>query len=156
MAHYIHGPELDFGRDALTQTTLGDIRAACSAAAKELGEGYTLEPEPISEGGVLFTSWPGKIGEKPYKSMRFGGLGGWPLLTDDICDKITIHVARRERLRFFLKAFYSAPPFTVRELTVVATAISSCFAGSTVKKMPSATHLARAYRRSLNQAPMLC
>lgn len=157
MAHYMHGPQLGFGEDADRQTTLRTIREACIAAARELGEGYRLEPEPISEGGVQFTAWPGKVGDKPYKSVRFCGLRNWPLLTSDFCDDTTIHLESSQgSLGFFLKAFYDAPPFTVRELTVVTAAIASCFAGSSVEKMPSADRLARAYRRALQETPSLC
>ena len=125
--------------------------------ARELGEGYRLEPEPISEGGVQFIAWPGKVGDKPYKSVRFCGLRNWPLLTSDFCDDTTIHLESSQgSLGFFLKAFYDAPPFTVRELTAVTAAIASCFTGSSVEKMPSADRLARAYRRALQETPSLC
>lgn len=60
------------------------------------------------------------------------------------------------RLDFFLKALYGAPPFTVDELTVVAAAVSDCFAGSTVGRIPPANVLTRAYANapSALQAPV--
>ena len=144
MAHCIRGPVLSIGRGAATQTTLGCIRAACRAAAEQLGTGYAIEPEAICEGGVRFACWPGKADDDSYKSMRFHGLYGWPLLNGNACDATPLHV-EDARLDFFLKAYYGAPPFTVSELEAVASAVAGCFAGSTVERMPSAVALERAY-----------
>ena len=74
MAHYLHGPQLRFVKKACIHTTIGQIRHACDAATRQLGEGYALEPEGISEGGVIFTCWPGKNDSTSYKSVRFHGL----------------------------------------------------------------------------------
>ena len=123
MAHCIRGPVLSIGRGAATQTTLGCIRAACRAAAEQLGTGYTIEPEAICEGGVRFACWPGKADDDSYKSMRFHGLYGWPLLNGNACDATPLHV-EDARLDFFLKAYYGAPPFTVAELEAVASAVA--------------------------------
>ena len=146
MAHCIRGPVLCFGKNAVTQTTLGRLRTACRTAAEQLGAGYAMEPEAICEGGVRFTRWPGKTADDgAYKSVRFSGLHKWPLLTDDVSDATSILVEDGTRLDFFLKALYGAPPFTVDELAVVAAAVSDCFEGSTVGRIPPANVLTRAF-----------
>ena len=156
MAHYLHGPELCFGRKVPASTTLGRIRRACGVAMEQLGEGYVLEPEGISEGGVVFASWPGKKDRGAYKSVRFHGLRNWPFLQDTSDDTPIELDGSRTHLDFFLKAFYGAPPFTVHELAAVASAIADCFADASVKKMPSADVLRRAYASARRDIPDLC
>jgi hypothetical protein len=84
---------------------------------------YEFEPEPITEGGILFKNMPGKK-DKMYKSIRIyishlgkyghindNSLEEWKNNQDILCnDKIKIET--------FLKSFNSAPIWTIEELNI--------------------------------------
>ncbi len=48
------------------------------ALKKAYGYGHEFEIEKITEGGIRFVNWPGKVDESQYKSIRFPFYGSWP------------------------------------------------------------------------------
>lgn len=85
---------------------------------------YSFLPEAISEGGILFKEYPGKVANA-YKSMRIFidmcGDDNWPALSTksvmdewkECDDKI---ISEKRKLRTFLKADQNAPIWTLEEL----------------------------------------
>jgi hypothetical protein len=68
--------------------TTEDVFNLCVELEATFGPGYVFLPEPITEGGILMESWPGKLPEH-YKSMRFHAKkpecferinGRWPII----------------------------------------------------------------------------
>jgi hypothetical protein len=111
------------------------------------GPGYSFAPEAISEGGILFTDWPGRQ-EGEYKTLRiqlFKSAIAWPYISDTT---LTEWRAGLETIIFlkgfnkylegrtFLKAFHGAPCWTLAELRSFRDAFLR--AGiSCLKKLPS-------------------
>ena len=83
IATYDEGPKLKCDNVITTHTIL----ELMEFLRLEFGPNYDFAPEPISEGGVIMTNWPGKIEGRypdecrpPYKSLRFRlhDYGDWP------------------------------------------------------------------------------
>lgn len=97
--------------------TFGQLREVCSAMSREL-PGYSFAPEPITEGGVQITHWPGKSTERAFKTFRFLCTDGYPRVNESTPDDsvITMPGGGANHFSVKLKAFHSAPPFTDAEL----------------------------------------
>ena len=65
MRTYCPGFEMRMTRDV----TFGDIRRMCASLNATYAEGHEFEPEAISEGGIQWMMWPGKM-PRMYKTMR--------------------------------------------------------------------------------------
>lgn len=140
--------------------TRRDIILICDRLGEMFGAGWKFEPEPICEGGITITQWPGKTGEM-YKTMRFlksyGSeilRNGWPwvdwpeyreewLQSDEIIFKQDPALPKKrllhEWLRTFLKTREYAPHWTLKELKMMEFVfdefgISVNFRGCTIKK----------------------
>jgi hypothetical protein len=75
---FTHTPGFSF--EAPNGVTTRTVAAICALAMRGFGQGYSIYPEPIAEGGLLIATWPGKQGNA-YKSVRFhvrSVLGRWP------------------------------------------------------------------------------
>jgi hypothetical protein len=84
---------------------------------------YEFKPEPISEGGIVFSNFPG-YGDGKYKSMRIfiSQYGEYGIIGDDVMDKWKnnnkILCDKGETIDTFLKSFDGAPLWTIEELTI--------------------------------------
>ncbi len=125
---YHEGPSLSTTRPITTHTILGIIQSL-----KELfGDEYDFEPEAISEGGILWTRYPGKEG-KAWKTLRLRidtGAKRWPWIVpgtlqlwrvggpETIWPLDPAKEKRRASLKgsTFLKAFLGAPCWTTEEV----------------------------------------
>lgn len=116
----------------LTLTTR-QLVSICQAMEREFasafGGEWTLRPAPISRGGILFVSWPGKTA-RMYKSMRFGNMcyNDYPWIKTSTWDewqspehKEAVLFTWDAKLRgcISIQALYGAPCFTVQELRIV-------------------------------------
>lgn len=62
--------------------TTHTIAAACQHLEEAFGEGYEFRPEPVLEGGIEMTKWPGK-GPNQLKTARFlVARNAWPWIDD--------------------------------------------------------------------------
>lgn len=93
--------------------TIAQVRKMCTMFA-EAFPGVTCEPEPISDGGVLLTDWPGKL--KGYKSFRFLCSKGYPCIDENTRDDASFVLSALGRVTLKLKAFEGAPAFSDAEL----------------------------------------
>jgi hypothetical protein len=157
MANYTVGPYLFFPKGAARSATFQQIKGACTSAQEMLGDGYVLQPEAITEGGICFVEWPGKRrGE--FKTVRFITLGGsrWPnILNGEVSgtDEYVAGVAedtfgpdRDNKIATLLKAFHGAPVFTTTELWAVMSSLALCYEGCRIMRMPSNIKLQRNYK----------
>lgn len=68
--------------------TTGTIVRLVEALQRHFGPGYEFRPEPITEGGIQMTAWPGKHDPSAYKTVRFHvesnckGHGSWPWIDE--------------------------------------------------------------------------
>jgi hypothetical protein len=165
MATYMGGPYLSFPKGAKRSATFQELNGACAAAQALLGDGYVLQLEAISEGGIRFVDWPGKQAYG-YKSVRFLSLAArtsngkttksWPWLRDGEVAGTAEYVASVAASTFgpddinkfytVLKAFYGAPVFTTTEIQAVMSSLASCYEGSKIRKMPSTRTLQRNFK----------
>lgn len=85
--------------------------------------GYLFAPEPISEGGVEITDWPGKTEARAFKTFRLMSTEGYPWVDEETSDEFVFTMPRSDKhyVTIKLKAFDSAPPFTDAELTAFRT-----------------------------------
>lgn len=123
--------------------TTRDLAHLCDLVAEKTYNAIQIQPEGVTEGGLLFVDWPGKR-YNMYKSMRFVLLDGnihWPWITPDTYDNwknpeipseniftpyksdSMDNKTPKTRIAFFLKAFYGAPCFTQSELMIVASCL---------------------------------
>ena len=157
MANYMRGPHIKFPKKASRDAHYNAIRNACVIASSELGDGYNLKPEPITEGGILFVDWPGKKeNNKGYKSVRLNMR--WLWINEDGSPSNSLNNnpdapvgpnSYNDRMCTFLKAFYGAPCFTRTELNAVCNALSNCFPGSKVVLMPTDASLQKDYQSNV-------
>ena len=156
MANYMDGPYLKFPKGAVRSVTFQQLQDSCVSAQAELGDGYVLQPEAITEGGICFVDWPGKRGDG-YKTVRFINLGGpWPELRDGEVFGSVEYIAKTATSTFgpergnslytLLKAFYGAPVFTTTELQAVMSSLASCYEGCKIVRMPSNSKLQRNFK----------
>ena len=139
MSTYTNGYTLISKKDI----TKKDIIELCELLTREYNNGYTFEPEGITEGGIIF-KFPDSEKKLPefkdekYKSVRlhftncrYGGRerylcysysGEWPWINKNtiIEWKDDNHVLLKEKhtIKIFLKSFHGAPPFTIDELKI--------------------------------------
>lgn len=109
----------------------------------------TFEPEPITEGGILF-KYINKNKYENYKSMRLGlFVGVWPLIKDNVMiswlNNNNILIKKDVRIYTYLKSFRKAPVFTQEELK----AIEECFNKIDVYRVSRMVGKAR-LKRSVN------
>jgi hypothetical protein len=84
---------------------------------------YIFEPEPISEGGILFKQIP-NMKNKMYKSMRIyiSQYGNYGYINDNILDEWKnnndILCNKNVVIDTFLKSFNDAPLWTIEELNI--------------------------------------
>jgi hypothetical protein len=103
-----------------------DIINICKDLGRMFGPGNEFRPEPIGNGFLIWTEWPGKD-EEGYKCMRlFATDGGrhysWPWIDPDVMEKWEgdhEQVVPKGKYRTFLKAFRTAPKWTRKELATV-------------------------------------
>lgn len=125
--------------------SFGSFCEAIKRAEVELGSGYVLEPEGISEGGILMVEWPD--GFKGYKSMRLG-FANYPLLvgTPDPTQVLKTRHHEGRKLHTVLKAFHGAPRWTKREVEVIAGAMRDFIPDSRLNGIPSEAKLKKDFR----------
>ena len=117
--------------------TKNDIIELCELLTSEYNNGYTFEPESITEGGIVF-KLPEFVRDDKYKSVRlnfkncrYGGResyfcdfyrGEWPFVNKNtmIEWKNDNYVLLKEKYKIdiFLKSFDGAHPFTIDELKI--------------------------------------
>ena len=104
-----------------------------------------VEPEPISEGGLVirFLNIP-----RHYKSMRLHRRWCWPFITNSsvfeqwrFSDEVLLPASSR-RESTFLKAFHGAPTWTLSELLIFKSAFEKL--GGNVTGMPPLSSLSQA------------
>lgn len=133
------------------------------ALQQSFGDGYAFRLEPITEGGIEMSNWPGKAeGQFAYKTLRFSfrDHGTWPVIGSDTEAKwrtsppviiwtpppVTVCKRRRQVVTkidgaCFLKAFYAAPAWTKAELTSFMNALESVGISHTKSSVPSIKRL---------------
>lgn len=123
---YCHGFKVEVWKDF----TAADFYNLCQLLQKSF-PGFIFEPEPITEGGIEFVSWPGKT-EKMYKTMRWhiyervGRSVDWPRInrgkTIEEWKNNTSLVLAKEGyiINTVLKTWDGAPRWTLEELKLFA------------------------------------
>ena len=148
---YTYCPGQGFSRCA--DVRCGTIVDLCDALGEVFGPGYEFLPEPITEGGIVMSQWPGRGGADdvrtttpPFKTFRFqmqtvGNLYKWPWITSprDTLERwrklkgtpsdqvIWSRVSRSGKVegRLFYKSFYGAPCWTPCEVMHISDALKS-------------------------------
>ncbi len=118
-------------RDINYKMTQDGMVRLCRALEKSFGEGNVFEPESMSDGFILWVSWPGMDPSKyAYKCMRmFGRNLVWPFVDSDA---MTSWVGKRKVIfgkgeyDTSLKAFGEAPIWTIDELKTIKECMESC------------------------------
>lgn len=120
-----------------TDVTKGRMYDIIRDFAAKLGPGYVLDLEPITEGGIIFRSWPGKDPEKnkkQYKTIRFNCADRkWPMIEPDVTLRdwnlpgerdVVVYPSEvygvGQMIHTFLKAYYGAPCWTLKELNALS------------------------------------
>lgn len=131
---YTSGYVLRVKRDV----TMADMWETCAMLATVFGDGYEFRPEPITEGGIMCTNWPGKeTAPSAYKTMRLRNLNGvhcltkWPRFDPAQAEETWKNntgplYAKDSVVSTFLKAFEGAPKWTVDELEKFALCLHTC------------------------------
>lgn len=118
---------------------------------KRFGPGYSFEPEPITEGGIKMTNWPGKT-ETQFKTFRIQivqGTGNWPIIYPNQLDtwkhgdEVTIWSGDKIKGHTCLKAFFGAPCWTTKELDHFLFAMAAVGWKYTKKSVPKKTKLSK-------------
>ena len=117
--------------DLHQQLTKDDIVNLCRSLEARFGDGNVFKPERVSDGFIHWVDWPGRSRNpeaKAYKCMRHyprmggGGSRSWPIVSTDA---MTTWVGSQDvavtpgEYGTFLKAFYTAPAWTMDELHIV-------------------------------------
>jgi len=116
---YNHGYKLN----VVHPLTKDDIVVICHELEAAFGPGHEFRPEPIGQGFLLWSSWPGKDKEG-YKCMRLSCMAArhnfnWPWINPNVMEEwdgnpdVVIPVGRYST---FLKSFRTAPKWTQAEL----------------------------------------
>ena len=102
--------------------TIAQVREMC-AMFEAAFPGVKCRPEPISNGGVELTDWPGKMGggrkwhEYGYKTFRFLCTTGYPWIDETTRDDASFVLSAQDgTVTIKLKAFKGAPAFSDAEL----------------------------------------
>lgn len=115
-----HGPNF-FIKESITSHGIINI---INKLHEIFGNEYIFEPEPISEGGIVFKEWPGKQ-KTHYKSFRLRcNNGKWPHINENVIKEWTEKESfviwhgegTKINLGSYLKAFYGAPKWTKDEI----------------------------------------
>jgi hypothetical protein len=120
----------------------------CRLLEGRFGAGNSFEPEASGDGFLLWCKWAGKDeSEYGYKCMRATnettGGGEWPLVDRDAMTSwvgdgtVAVDIGDCST---FLKAFGSAPGWTLRELRIVEECLEEC-SSHKVYRMPKASSL---------------
>ncbi len=107
--------------------TKDDIIILCNLLneCKEYSDLFTFEPEPITEGGIIYkfkNETDIKDGKyDKYKTVRLC-IGNWPWINNNVMNEWkgnndTI-INKDQIINTFLKSFYGAPVFTIDELKI--------------------------------------
>lgn len=154
---YTYGPDMSTESPVTTRSIVKII----DSLHAQFGEEYEFVPEPITEGGILFTKWPGKK-DGQYKTFRFNfshTSGKWPWVERNgqveswrnSREEVIWSPPRRDagikrkkedqKLKgtTYLKAFYGAPVWTMAELKMFQVALESV--GIAIRKFPSVKRL---------------
>ena len=126
-------------REPLTKSGMVNI---CRSLERKFGDGNVFEPDRIGDGFIKWAAWPGKKSDQAYKCMRACGskvyTGSWPFVPDDAMTAwdgdygVALGAGHYDT---FLKAFYSAPAWTVDELSCIKECLEG--EGFKVTRMPS-------------------
>ena len=126
------GYEIKSIRDVTTK----DICKLCENLQKSFNEYYNtdqykFEPEPITEGGIIFKNFPNKtIGMYKTIRIRLGSSNNpnneWPRIENNTLIKWNNEsekkiINNKSEIHTFLKAFYDAPAWTIDELKIFET-----------------------------------
>ncbi len=130
---------------AIRDVTRGDFIQMCERLSQLFGEGNEFQPEPITEGGIIWGKWPG-CREGEYKTIRIGinhhkfkrrfinecgrkdctvDEDEWPTILDDPMiawkddDTVLIHESKTP-IATFLKAYHGAPTWEKWDLYKIA------------------------------------
>lgn len=103
--------------------TVAQLHEMCELLSEEL-PGYRFSPEPITEGGIKFTAWPGMSSNisQEYKSFRFN-VRSFPWLNDDTPGSASFNLFNNSSFIVTLKAFFGAPAFNAAELQAFQTVL---------------------------------
>ena len=121
------------------------MQRLCQGVNAELGEEYEFVPQPITEGGITTTRWPGwEEGDRGQKDYRLG-FQNWPMLEGSppairaggldthlmACRKRLVFVRGEPRVacsyRTRWKSYGGAPVWTAKEKKAVLDTIRSIF-----------------------------
>ena len=130
--------------------TRDGIVKLCRMLGERFGEGNAFEPEASGSGFLLWRQWPGKDdSQSGYKCMRASGdpvwAVRWPHVKADVMtswegdDTVVIEDGKFSTC---LRAFGSAPAWTLRELRIVKECLQEC-SDHRVYGMPKASRLNR-------------
>jgi len=143
---YGHGFIINMPKDCCFRKST--IVAICRQLGQAFGEGNEFEPEPICMGFLIWTKWPGKDDEG-YKCMRLAGTPSkgygsysWPFVPSNVMELWNNDdepVVEPGRYYTVLKAFYTAPKWTVQELTIIKACLE--LHGAKVVRMPRQSKL---------------
>lgn len=113
-ATYTTGPRYLVSQNVTKQTFIKIIDEINAA----FGEGYEFDLEPITEGGIIWRQWPGKL-PGHFKTFRLC-IRDWPDIAPSwkiIWQNNTEVVLKSGEIHFTtLKAFYGAPAWTMEEV----------------------------------------
>ena len=114
----------------------------CLALERKFGDGNVFEPDRIGDGFIKWAAWPGKKSDQAYKCMRAccskAFTESWPFVPDDAMTTwagdydVALGAGHYDT---FLKAFYTAPAWTVDELYCIKECLE--YEGFKVTRMPS-------------------
>jgi len=101
---------------------------------------YVFEPEPISEGGIIYRPVNNTENVFKYKSIRFQHPhGDWPWINTEVLNEWRksddILFYEGHKFNTFLKSFGDSPLYTLEELEIIASYFNS-FGLSKIGKFP--------------------
>jgi len=155
---YWPGPRFTCVEVITTKTIVRIIDRLYSA----FGPGYEFEPEPITEGGIQMTNWPGRV-DHAFKTFRFAmwqPYGKWPWIQHQHgsalnqwrhADAVTIWTPEPRKTgatptvagALFLKAFFGAPCWSHDELRMVMHAMHQEGMSCMKSKLPGRAKLVK-------------
>lgn len=109
-----------FQLKAIKNITKNDFLLLCDFLNENF-ENITFEPEPITEGGIVYK--PNLSSDKYYKSFRLNlnDIRKWRI-TEEVMsswrNNEDVVIYKNEIIHPFLKAFYEAPSYTQDELKI--------------------------------------
>ncbi len=126
MSTYTSGYKLRITTPITKGTIINLCRRLKEEFTTEYGGHWQFQPEPISEGGIIF------ILDKGYKSMRIY-LDDWPHVPDNVMKKWPKEAndiiesddgKPIKEISTFLKSFHGADPWTLDELKIFERCLS--------------------------------